>query len=78
MSARLVDRAGAAIALDVAAGGSMSIGSGATICREGDRFVLVAGAGGASLNGRRITREVLHHLDVITVGAGADLIYLDA
>jgi hypothetical protein len=77
MSARLVDRAGAAIAVDVAAGEAVGIGPGATISRDGGTWFLI-GDGAASLNGRRVTREPLHHLDVITVGDGADLIFLDA
>ena len=52
----------------------------ATISRDGERLQLVdesAGAGGGtSLNGRRIAREWLQHLDVITIGRDADLIYL--
>ena len=52
----------------------------ATILRDGEGLWLVdesAGAGGGtSLNGRRMSRESLRHLDVITIGRGADLIYL--
>lgn len=52
----------------------------ATIARDGERMQLVdqsAGAGGGvSLNGRRVTREWLQHLDVITIGRDADFIYL--
>lgn len=52
----------------------------ASIARDGERVWLVdesAGAGGGtSLNGRRVTREWLQHLDVITIGRDADLIYL--
>lgn len=52
----------------------------ATITRDGERLQLVdesAGAGGGtSLNGRRVTREWLQHLDVITIGRAIDLIYL--
>lgn len=51
----------------------------ATLTREGDRLVLVAegaDAGVTSLNGRRVSREPLRHLDVITLAPGVDLIYL--
>lgn len=51
----------------------------ATLTREGDRLVLTgseeAGAR-ISLNGRRVSREALQHLDVITLAPGVDLIYL--
>jgi pSer/pThr/pTyr-binding forkhead associated (FHA) protein len=52
----------------------------ASLARDGERMQLVdesAGAGGGtSLNGRRITRESLRHLDVITLGRAIDLVYL--
>lgn len=53
----------------------------ATIQREGDRVWLVDETGGGGrgtwLNGRRVSREWLQPLDVITVGS-VDLVYLDA
>ena len=80
MSARLMSRSGAVTALDIAAGGSVQVGPGTTIAREGDLLWLVADGtqpdGATCLNGRRITRELLRHLDVITIGRAADLIYL--
>ena len=80
MSARLMSRSGAITAIEIAAGGSVDIGPGTTISRDGDVLWLVAdgaqAGGGTCLNGRRVTREALRHLDVITIGRGADLIYL--
>jgi pSer/pThr/pTyr-binding forkhead associated (FHA) protein len=53
----------------------------ATIQREGDRVWLVDQAGAAGrgtwLNGRRVSREWLQTLDVISIGS-VDLVYLDA
>jgi pSer/pThr/pTyr-binding forkhead associated (FHA) protein len=53
----------------------------ATIVREGARVWLVDETDGAApgtlLNGRRVSREWLQALDVITI-AGIDLVYLDA
>jgi pSer/pThr/pTyr-binding forkhead associated (FHA) protein len=51
----------------------------ATLTREGDRLVLTGSAeAGAAvwLNGRRVSREALQHLDVITLAPDVDLIYL--
>jgi pSer/pThr/pTyr-binding forkhead associated (FHA) protein len=53
----------------------------ATIQRDGERVWLRDETGGAGrgtlLNGRRVSREWLQPLDVITVGS-VDLVYLDA
>ena len=53
----------------------------ATIQREGDRVWLVDQTGAAGrgtwLNGRRVSRESLQTLDVISIGS-VDLVYLDA
>lgn len=80
MSARLVSRVGAITAIELEPGGLLPIGSGAAISRDGDRLWLTAdGApsdGGICLNGRRVSRELLRHLDVITIGRAAELIYL--
>jgi pSer/pThr/pTyr-binding forkhead associated (FHA) protein len=51
----------------------------ATITRDGDRLLLGAGDDSSAvvwLNGRRVSREALQHLDVITLAPGVDLIYL--
>jgi len=51
----------------------------ATIAREGDRLLLAASTDASAvtwLNGRRVSREPLQHLDVITLAPGVDLIYL--
>ena len=52
----------------------------ASLAKAGDRMELVDESGGASggtaLNGRRISREIVQHLDVITIGGAVDLIFL--
>jgi len=50
----------------------------ARIVVEADRYFLEdAGAtNGTFVNGRQVTREALHHLDVITLGRAVDLIFL--
>jgi pSer/pThr/pTyr-binding forkhead associated (FHA) protein len=52
----------------------------ATITREGDRLLIAPESADAAasvwLNGRRVSREPLQHLDVITLAPGVDLIYL--
>jgi pSer/pThr/pTyr-binding forkhead associated (FHA) protein len=51
----------------------------ARIWRENDQFWLedVGATNGTFLNGGRVQREVLRHLDVITLGRAVDLIFLE-
>ena len=52
----------------------------ASLAKAGERMELVDESGGASggthLNGRPVGRELLQHLDVITIGGSVDLIFL--
>lgn len=50
----------------------------ARLVREGDRYWLedIGATNGTFVNGLRVQRETLHHLDVVTLGRTVDLIFL--
>src|SRR5262245_33265505 len=50
----------------------------ARVFRDGNRFVVedTGATNGTFVNGLRVQRETLHHLDVITLGRSVDLIFL--
>ncbi len=74
-------RIGSGADVDVRLEASGVLALHATIQREGDRVWLVDQTGAAGrgtwLNGRRVSREWLQTLDVISIGS-VDLVYLDA
>jgi pSer/pThr/pTyr-binding forkhead associated (FHA) protein len=75
-----VAQIGSGAAADVVLSGPGVAAVHATITREGDRMWLAEAAesqsAGVLLNGARIRRERLHHLDVITV-SGIDLVFVE-
>ncbi len=75
-------RIGSAVDADVRLDASGVLPVHARLAKAGDRMELVDESGGAdggtALNGRRAVREILQHLDVITIGGSIDLIFLSA